>query len=59
MMLSAVLLLIQRALITPLRIFPQRSLLRLEADFCSDLKNSPRFQWGFLLFDRFGDCVDV
>ena len=57
-MLSAVLLLIQRVLITLLRIFPQRSLLRLEADF-APLYNSPHFQWGFLLFDRFGDCVEV
>ncbi len=58
-MLSAVLLLIQRALITPLRIFPQRSLLLLEADFAPIFKIHSAFSGVFLLFDRFGDCVDV
>ena len=41
MMLSSVLLLIQRALITPLRIFPQRSLFLLEADQLRSLNFSP------------------
>ena len=46
-MLSAVLLLIQRALITPLRIFPQRSLLLLEADFAPIFKIHPTFSGVF------------
>ena len=46
-MLSAVLLLIQRALITPLLIFPQRSLLRLEADFVPIFKMLPAFSGVF------------
>ena len=46
-MLSAVLLLIQRALITPLLIFPQRSLLLLEADFAPIFKIHPAFSGVF------------
>ena len=40
-MLSVVLLPIQRALITPLRIFHQRSLLPSEANFVRSLKFTP------------------
>jgi len=46
-MLSVVLLLIQRALITPLRIFPQRSLLQLEANFVQITQIHPAFSGVF------------